>query len=43
LPDVDRENLESYSKFEILGEILAEGWAKAIANWQKNNQRTARL
>ena len=40
-PDVDRKHLEAYSKFEILGEILAEGWTKAIISWQKQNQRTA--
>ena len=40
-PDADRKHLEAYSKFEILGEILAEGWTKAIIGWQKQNQRTA--
>jgi hypothetical protein len=30
-------------EFNILGELLAEGWAKAIAVWVKQNQQPARF
>jgi UDP-GlcNAc:undecaprenyl-phosphate GlcNAc-1-phosphate transferase len=30
-------------EFNILGELLAEGWAKAIAAWEKQNQLPARF
>ncbi len=30
-------------EFDILGELLAEGWAKAIAAWEKQNQSSVRF
>jgi hypothetical protein len=31
------------SRFQILGEVLAEGWAKSLADWHKQNQSPIRF
>ena len=33
----------SFVKFEIVGEVLAEGWAKSVADWRKQNKLPIRF
>ncbi|HEY5041228.1 MAG TPA: MraY family glycosyltransferase [Verrucomicrobiae bacterium] len=42
--DADAIVTESHiNTFQILSELLAEGWAKAVGDWQKRNQLPARF
>ena len=34
---------QSLSRFQILGELLAEGWSKSLTNWHRKNQLPIRF
>jgi hypothetical protein len=38
-----RPALITPSKYRIVSEVLAEGWAKSVADWQKHNNQPVRL
>ena len=42
-PETDGRRFKDRDSFEIIGELLAEGWVKAVREWQKNHDSPPRF